>query len=182
MEQPTTFRAGDSVSWTIAIPAHAASAGWVLKYRLLTAAGLSSDITATASGDDFAVDLTAEQTATWTEGKATLVRMVEKSAQRITLGAPVVTILPNLALAANHDGRTRNEKALEDAEAALADYLAAGQMHVAEYEIAGRTMKFRSVQEIKELINHCRLSVNRDRFYQLLLTGGQPPGRSYYRG
>ena len=81
MEQPTTFRAGDSVSWTIAIPAHAASAGWVLKYRLLTTAGLSSDITATASGDDFTVDLSAEQTASWSEGKATLVRIVEKGAQ-----------------------------------------------------------------------------------------------------
>lgn len=182
MDQPTSFRAGDSVTWTVSLPDYPASVGWVLKYRLLSAASAAVDITATADGDSFLVALSPDDTESWTPGNATLVALVEKGDQRITLSASPVTILANLGAVTNFDGRSRNEKALDDAEAALAKYLASGKMHVAEYEIDGRHMIFRDVQEIKDLIALFRVAVNKEHTLQSLINGDQPPGRCYYRG
>jgi len=182
MDQPTTFRAGDSVAWTVSLPDYPASAGWTLRYRLLFPAGTLQTIATTASGDDFTVTQSAVDTADWTPGKATLVSIVENSPQSITLAADVVTILPDLKVATTHDGRTANEKALADAEAALAAYVAAGQMHVEGYEIAGRVMKFRTLQDITDLINHYKFLVSRDNALKNLYAGGSPPGRVHYRG
>lgn len=182
MDEPTSFRAGDSAAWTATLQDYPASAGWTLSYRLLSQAGVAQDIETTPVGDDYHVSLTTADTAAWPAGNATLVKIVSKGSERITLGAPVVAILPNLATAPTYDGRTQNEKGLADAEAALAAYVAAGQMHVEGYEVAGRTMKFRTVQDIKDLIAHYRVAVMRDRTAQALLNGDQPPGRCYYRG
>ncbi|MEW6612698.1 MAG: hypothetical protein AB1409_08155 [Pseudomonadota bacterium] len=174
MNAPTSFRAGDSVSWTETLAAYPASAGWALKYRLLWSTGTAVAITATASGDGFAVTLSATDTAAWTAGAATLVSWVEKGTQRVTLAQQAVTILPNLAAAATYDGRSQAQKALADAKAALAAYMANGQIHVAEYEIAGRRMKFRSSAEIRDLINHYEREVAAERALQALLEGGTP--------
>lgn len=181
MDQPTTFRAGDSITWRIALAGYLASAGWSLKYRLLSAAGNFHEISTTADGDDFVVTLTSADTKDWVAGTATLVAIVENGGQRKTLGAPVVTILPNLEEAGAHDGRSRNEKLLDDAEAALADYLAGGKMHVEEYEIDGNRMKFRDVLSIKELISFLRLEVAKEHRLQALLSGYMPSGRVFYR-
>ena len=182
MDEPTSFRAGDSASWTVNLPDYLPSAGWSLKYRLLSLGGVAQDIAATPSGDDYAVAITSSESASWIAGSATLVKFVEKGAQKVTLAPVVVQILPDLSVAASHDGRTANEKGLADAEAALAAYVAAGQMHVECYEIAGRSMKFRTVQDIKDLINHYRLAVAKDNDAKALLTGGSPRGRVYYQG
>jgi hypothetical protein len=182
MDEPTSFRAGDSASWTASLPDYLPSAGWTLKYRLLPLVGVAQDITATPAGDSYAVAVTPTESAAWAAGSATLVKIVEKGAQKITLLVLVVQILPDLSVAASHDGRTANEKGLADAEAALAAYVAAGQMHVEGYEIAGRSMKFRTVQDIKDLINHYRAAVAKDNAVKSLLAGGSPPGRVYYRG
>lgn len=182
MEEPNTLRAGDSIAWRIALPDYPASAGWVLKYRLIFPAGIAQDITTTPDGDDHTVDLSAAATADYTPGTATLVRIVENGAQRITLASQTVTILPNLALAATHDNRTLNERALADAEAALAAYMASGKMHVEGYGIADKNMKFRTAEEIETLINYYRRAVTKERTFQALLTGNSIPNRVYYRG
>lgn len=182
MDEPTSFRAGDSASWTVSLPDYLPSAGWSLKYRLLTLGGIAQDIASVANGDSYDVAVTPAESAEWTAGSATLVKIVEKGAQKITLLVLVVQILPDLSVAANHDGRTQNEKGLADAEAALAAYVAAGQMHVEGYEIAGRSMKFRTVQDIRDLINHYRLLVSKDNIAKALLAGGSLPGRVFYRG
>lgn len=182
MDEPTSFRAGDSVSWTLALTDYPAADGWTIRYRLLSQGGIAQDITATAIEFGYSVDLSSSDTANWPAGSATLVCLAENGAQRLTLGAQIVSILPDLSNAGTYDGRSRNEKALEDAEAALSTYVANGQMHVAEYEIAGRRMKFRDVAQIQALISYYRIAVNRDRIAQAALTGASLPGRVYYRG
>lgn len=182
METPTTFRAGDSVGWTQHLAAYLPADGWSLKYRLLwPATGTAVDITATVDGENHAVSLLAADTASWVAGPATLVSFVERAGDRITLAAQAVTILPDLSAATMHDGRSRNEKALEDAEAALAAHVASGQTVVAEYEVAGRKMKFRTVLELENLIAFYRRAVAKERAALALLTGGSVPGRIYYR-
>lgn len=176
MNSPDTFRAGDSVSWTESLAEYPASAGWALKFRLLWQGGVAVPITAVASGDDFAISLTAADTASWDAGSATLVSWVEKGTERVTLGERDVTILPNLAIASTFDGRSRAVKGLADARAALDAYMANGQMHVSEYDIAGRRMKFRSSEEITDLISYYEREVAKENAANAILQG-QTPGR-----
>lgn len=174
MLAPTTFRAGDSVTWTESLPAYPASAGWALKFRLIYQTGAAVDIATTADGDDHKVELTAAATAAWVAGSATLAAYAEKGAERITLASEIVTVLPNLATVTNIDGRSIAARSLADALAARAAYLASGKMHVAEYDIAGRVMKFRNVKEISDLIEQLQREVARERALQAVLDGGAP--------
>lgn len=172
--EPTTFRAGDSVGWTISLPNHAPSDGWALHYRLLWPTGTGVDITTTGAGDDYTVALTAANTADWVAGSATLVSWLTRNSERETLGPRAVTILPDLTAAAAYDSRTRNQKALDAARAALETYLTGGRMHVAEYEIAGRHMKFRSADEITALIAFYERECSKERAALAILQGGSP--------
>jgi hypothetical protein len=185
MEEPTTLRAGDSVSWTKSLPAYPSADGWSLHYRLLWPTGTAVEITASASGVDYTVSLTAANTASWAAGAASLVSYVKKgsgaSEERATLERLDVTILPDLTTAATFDGRTDNQKALADARAALKAYMASGKAHVSEYDIAGRKMKFRAAGEIIDLINYYEREVARERIATAIANGGAP-GRVMYRG
>lgn len=181
MNAPTTLRAGDSVSWSESLPDYPASAGWVLKYRLLWSTG-GADIPTAADGAAHAVALVNADTKDWPAGPATLVAWVEKDSNRQTLGNQPVTVLPDLSVAVAHDGRSQNRKALEAAEAALAAYLTGGQAMVAEYEIAGRRMKFRDADEITKIINHYKPLVAKENAALAMLAGGGVPGRVFYRG
>lgn len=183
MDEPTTLRAGDSASWTTKLPEYPPADGWTLKYRLLWPTGSTPvDITASVEEDHFKVTLTAAGTASYVAGIVTFVKWVEKGADRQTLGSTQLTILPDLTEASTYDARSANAKALANAEAALESYLAGGQLHVAEYQIAGRTMKFRAAQEIVDLINHYKRLVSQENALSSILAGGSPPGRVYYRG
>lgn len=181
MNAPTTFRAGDSTSWSESLPDYLPADGWSLNLRLLWSSG-GANIPTTPSGDEYAVSLTGTETANWPAGPATLVSQAVKGADKITLGSQAVTILPDLMTSASHDGRSANRKALEAAEAALAAYLTGGQAMVEEYEIAGRRMKFRSADEITKLINFYKPLVAKENAALALLQGGGAPGRVYYRG
>lgn len=174
MTAPTTFRAGDSVSWKEDLSAYPASAGWLLKYKLLFPAGTASAFQATADGDAHAVSLDGSTTADWVAGAATLVSWVEKGAWRVTLDQQTVTIQPDLAAASTFDGRSQAAKGLADAKAALAAYMAGGKAHVAEYDIAGRRMKFRSAAEIVTLIDFYEREVAGERALSAMLQGGTP--------
>ncbi|MDP3138185.1 MAG: hypothetical protein Q8N17_17865 [Burkholderiaceae bacterium] len=164
--EPTVIRAGDSVAWTRELAEYSAADGWALKYRLLYATGTAVDITSTAVATLHTVSLTAANTGAYAAGSATLVAYVEKGAgaslERATLESSAITILPNLITAATHDGRSANRIALANARAALASYMAKGQAHVAEYDIAGRRMKFRAATEITDLINYYEREVFRE--------------------
>lgn len=180
LSAPTTLRAGDSVVWTESLPATPANDGWTLKFKFLWPTGDAFPVAATSAGADFSISLTAAQTAAWAAGSATRVAWVEKGSERITLDQSQVTILPDLGAATTFDGRSQASKGLADAKAALAAYVGAGKAHVAEYDIAGRRMKFRTSKEITDLIDHYEAEVAKERSLQALLQGGTP-GRVYTR-
>ena len=181
MNEPTTFRAGDSASWSESLPATPASAGWSLKYRLIYPAGTAFAFDATPNGDDYDVALTSADTSNWVAGNATLISWVEKVADKKTIAQKAITVLPDLTVAATHDGRTANKKALDAAEAALAAYLTGGKAMVAEYVVDGRQMKFRDSNQILELIAYYKPLVARENAALAMLEGGGYPGRVYYR-
>lgn len=171
---PTTIRAGDSVAWRVELAAYLPADGWALHYRLLWPTGAAVSFDATADGTAHAVSLTSADTASWAAGSATLVSWVEQGADRVTLAQQPVQLLPDLTAAANFDSRTQNEIALADCQQALADYLASGKAHVAGYGVAGRTMTFRSTDEIRALIEHYQREVARERANRAALSGGSP--------
>lgn len=183
MSEPTSIRAGDSTSWTRTVPGIRPVDGWVLKYRLLWPSDTAVDITATADadGDNFVVNLPAMDTASYPSGQATLVAWIERGTEVVTLDQQTITILPNLRAAATYDGRTPNERALDDARAALRAYLANGQAHVEHYWIGDRRMQFRTVKDITDLIASLEREVKRERAALALLNGGGVPGRVYTR-
>jgi hypothetical protein len=164
--EPTSIRAGDTVTWLRELADYSAADGWALKYKLLYAAGTAVAISSTGVGTTHTVSLSAATTAAFIAGAATLAGYVEKgsggSLQRVTLDSTAVTILPDLSAATTFDGRSANLIALEAARAALASYMSKGQIHVAEYDIAGRQMKFRSAAEITDLIRHYEIRVSRE--------------------
>lgn len=176
--EPAVIRAGDTVTWTRVLPEHSADDGWALKYRLLYPSGSAIDITTSGSGTDHTVSLTSTDTSAWTAGAATLVAYAEKgggaSLERATLESQPITILANLVTASTYDNRSANQVALADAKAALAAYMASGRVHVAEYNVAGRLMKFRSADEIRALIEYYEAEVGKERAALAILTGGSP--------
>lgn len=182
---PTSFRAGDSSAWKAALPEYASTDGWSLIYRLILPLGAAAEFSATGgTGGDYAVSLSATAASTWQAGAGTLLSRVERgsgaSLERVTLGQQAVTILPNLATASSFDGRSPAAKALADARAALAQYMAKGQAHVAEYHISDRVMKFRSTQDILDLIAYYEREVAKERAAAALMLG-IAPGRIYTR-
>lgn len=181
MNTPDTFRAGDSVSWSELLPDYLPADGWELKFRLLWPSGVR-EFASVGAGTEHAVNLASTDTDDWLSGTATLIRFVEKSGHKVTLSSSAVTVLPDLTVATSHDGRSMNRKALDAAEAALLAYLQGGKACVAEYEIAGRKMKFRDVSQIRELIAHYKVLVARENTAMSILQGGHPPGRVHYRG
>lgn len=181
MDTPDTFRAGDSITWTESLPEYPPSDGWSLRFRLLWSTG-NAHFDGAPDGDNYTVSLSSEDTASWSAGSATLVRWVEHSGAKKTLSSNPVTILADLTEATQHDGRSRNRRALDAAEAALSAYLSGGKGMVAEYEIAGRKMKFRDAEQIVAIINHYRPLVARENAAMALISGGSTPGRVYYRG
>lgn len=164
--EPTTIRAGDTVTWERELEDYSATDGWALKYRLLYASGTAVAIASTGSGTLHTVSLTSADTDGFVAGDATLVGYVEKgsgaSLERRTVFSAVIEILADLIAATTHDGRTDNQIALEAARAALKTYMENGQAHVAEYDIAGRRMKFRDAEQITKLIRYYEAEVKRE--------------------
>lgn len=169
--EPTSFVAGDTVAWTKTIPSYPASAGWVLTYYLINAAGKIT-FSATAAGDDHAVALSAATSEGYIPGEYAWQAAVSKDGERYTVGTGRVTITPGFIAAASLDTRSPYRRALADMEKALADYHKAGQGHVIEIVgTQGNKMVFRSVPEIQEHIEWLKKQVAHENAMNALLSG-----------
>ena len=170
---PTTLRAGDSASWTETLPSFPATDGWALHYRIVwRASGVPPvDIATTASVDSYTAALTSAATAAYPVGPATLVRWVTRADDRITLSMHALDITPDLTSAASVDNRSGNQKALDDARAALASHIASGQAKVASYTINNRAMQFRSLADLTQLVQHYEREVAKENALTAALNG-----------
>ncbi|MCU0839940.1 MAG: hypothetical protein MUE49_14650 [Rhodospirillales bacterium] len=141
--EPTSVVAGDTVAWTRSLADYPAPT-YVLKYRFLNAAG-KVDITATASGTDHAVSVTAATTAAWTAGNYDWLAWVETgsgpTAERYSVDEGRITVEPNRAALTIWDGRS-DARQIYEALVTAWKSASIGRAFVGEYEIAGRRMKF----------------------------------------
>ena len=149
--EPTSVTAGDTITWTRALADYPATA-YTLKYRLINAAG-KIDITATAAGADHLVSVSSTTSAAYTAGSYAWTAWVEKTGERTTVGGGTITVKPNIAALATLDARSDAAIIVDQLMAAYKTYTAS-QGNVAEYEIAGRRMKYRSSAEILDQLNH----------------------------
>lgn len=148
--EPALLQAGDTLRWRITLPAYPASDGWVLSYRLINAA-TTITIAAVADGDAHLVEIAAATSAAYLAGQYTANRTVTRGSDRYTLAPLRLRVLPDLASAAASDTRGPAQRALDDLRAALLKWLASSGQ-VQEYEIAGRKMRFASMDEISKRI------------------------------
>ena len=149
--EPNSITAGDTLTWQKSLADYPAPT-WVLKYRLINAAG-KIDITAAASGSDHLVSVSAATSAAYAAGSYAWTAWVETATQRVTVGSGTTTVKPNLAALTTYDARSNAATIVDQLMAAYKSYTAS-QGNVAEYEIAGRRMKYRSSAEILDQLNH----------------------------
>lgn len=154
--EPATVVAGDTITWQKTSSDYPAST-WTLKYRLLNAAG-KIDITAGSSGTDHLVSVSSATSANWVAGDYDYIAWVEKAGERYTLGQGRITVTANLAAANTFDGRT-DARVIYDALIAAYKSAAASRAYVAEYEIAGRRMKFDGKADWLTEINYWKAQV-----------------------
>lgn len=156
--EPSAVTAGDTVTWNRFLPDYPAGAGWVLTYHLVNADG-RIPLVAVPDGDSHRIAAAAAATAAWSAGDYHWQAVVERSGERYTIGQGHITIRPDFASQVNYDNRSPARRALEALQSAYLDYLTNKQGHVAEYEIAGRRMKFRNAAEIWQQIDRLKREV-----------------------
>lgn len=174
---PSEIRAGDSYTWQISLADYLASAGWTLKYRLISSAG-KFDIESDASGDDHLVTIAAAVSATYAAGTYTLIAYVEGgSAERYTLDSTTITVLPDLAAATvATDTRSHARKALEAIEAVL-EGRAARSDEEYTIDIGGsrRSVKSTPIADLIKARNYYAQIVSAE----VARTNGTPAGRRF---
>ncbi len=181
--QQQTLVAGDSLNFLTGGGAYPASAGWVLKYRLVprTAGGTPIDITAAAEGDDHRVAVAASTTSSWGADAYTWASWVDKAGEVYTVDRGEISIKPDpRAMAAGYDGRSQARKALEQARAAFATFSETGGK-TRRYRIGGREMEFNSPVEIVKVISYWQVEVNREARNDALAKGFPDPRRMFVR-
>jgi len=154
--EPQSARAGDTWKWTRTLADYPAGT-WTLKYRFKNAAG-GFEITASASGTDHVVTVDAGTTADYAAGSYTWMAWVEAGSEKYTVDTGTLTVYPDYrsgTATAAYDGRSHARKMLDAIEA----WLEARDPAVAEYEIAGRRMKFIPIAELVKLRNRYQAEI-----------------------
>lgn len=180
VREPASVVAGDTVTWKKTLGDYPASDGWTLKYRLINASG-KIDIVSSADGDDHLVLVAAATTVGWTAGAYSWQAFVDGvSSQRFTVGAGQIVIKPNLAAeAAGYDNRTTAKKTLDLIDAALLAHGA--NAWTQKYEIAGRSMQFKSVGDFMALRSRLQSEVAREEAAERLALGLAPKNKVLVR-
>lgn len=144
---PAQVTAGDTIAWKITLADYPASAGWVLTYALASAA-VQIAITASASADDHLVSVAAATSAAYVPGTYSWQAYVTKTTERYMVDSGTIQVLPNLAVqSGGFDGRSHAKKTLDALEA----WIEGHDMAVADYQIAGRAMKYHSIPDLLKL-------------------------------
>lgn len=157
--EPSRVTAGDTVTWLKSLADYPASAGWSLVYTLINAAAKQT-ITATASGDDHLVTVSAATTASWAAGSYTWSARVSKASEKFTVATGSILVAPDLAASATFDTRSSARKALEAVNTALETYGAKAYMH--SFEIAGRKQAFQTPSEFMAFRSRLMAEVARE--------------------
>jgi hypothetical protein len=166
----------DPATWTLTL--------WLVP-RFTTPVQSVVQITSAVDGDLHLFAQPAAVTATYAAGSYGYYTTATDGTDRFTLDASEwsgeVDILADPAtLAQGHDGRSGAQRALDLAKAAYYAY-SSGSVHVLEYEINGRRMKYGSPAAILEHISALEADVARERRAEAIRRGLADPRKVYVR-
>ena len=180
--EPTTIRAGDSLSWLISVSDYPADLGWTLKYNLVNADAVIL-LTSVASGADHAITATAAVTAAYTSGDYTAVKFVESgvgaSLERVTLSQFNITVLPSLTTAtAATDTRTAAKRWLDSITAVL-DGSATKAIRSQQFD--GKSLERYTVMELLDARARLQQEVTNEEATAAAANGTTSGGRLFMR-
>jgi hypothetical protein len=150
MNIPAQLQIGDTWQWTEGFALYPASAGWTMSFSLYRYGQPVIQIDATASGDDFSINVPAATTAGKVAGAWQWTAYVTKGADRFTVETGTVTLKPDLAAAGpTTDLRTENEKILD---ALLAAQQRRATKEQESMQISGRAIRYLAPDELEKMI------------------------------
>lgn len=120
--EPTEIIVGDRVQWTKSFSEYPATAeSWTLNYYLrANLPGGQINITASASGEEYAVDVSPSVSNGWTPGIYFWEAYVSKTGSRYKVGEGSITLKPDFsAIELPHDGRSHARKTLDSINAVI---------------------------------------------------------------
>lgn len=173
--EPSTINPGDSVNWTRSLPDYLPSDGWVLSYELVKASTRYA-LSSSASGDKHLVGISAATSADYVAGDYDWRARVTKGPETYTVSTGRIRVKPSFATAI--DARSNQRIALEAIEATLSGRATSA---TAEYEIAGRRLKYIPLPELLTLRDRYRIDVAREDATLRAAAGLPNPGRIYVR-
>ena len=147
--EPGSLRVGDTWKWTKSLSDYPADS-WTLKYRFKSATS-GFEIAATASGTDHSITVAAATSAAYIAGAYTWTAWVEGgNAEKYTVDSGSMTVEPDYrsgTATTALDDRSHPQKMLD----AIKAWMESRDPGVAEYEIAGRRMKYIPMTELIKL-------------------------------
>lgn len=150
--EPASLRAGETAQWTKSLADFPASEGWTLTYELVSSAQRYT-FNASASGNDYAVSVTAATTGGWVAGDYQWAAKVALAGVVHEVASGAIVIKPSFGSAVDARGHAR--KTLDALEA----WIEGRDMGVAEYEIAGRRLKTIPTEQLLVLRDRYRRDV-----------------------
>lgn len=172
--------AGDTLNFATTLADYPASTGWVLKFRLVprTSTNTAIALTAAAEGDDHRTTASAVITGGWAADNYAWTSWVEKGTEVYSVESGNIVIKPDpRTVAAGYDGRSEAEKALDDANAALAAWTPTTR----RYKINGREMEFSTAEEITAVVRYWASVVKSDAAERALKAGRPNPRKILVR-
>jgi hypothetical protein len=165
--EPDRLTAGDTWTWSRAFPDYPASE-YTISYAIAGATALSWDAAyAVVSGDGVVITIPATATADLVPGTYRWVAYATLSSTRYTADSGVFTVEPNLAVFADGEALTHNERMLALVEAALEERLtgvsAGGRGTVENYAVEGRQVSLIPTEQLSILLGKYRRAVSRER-------------------
>jgi hypothetical protein len=145
--EPSSARAGDTWRWVRDLPAYPAPT-WVLTYTLYALSGVVR-ITATADGTQHRVALLPMVTGAYPPGRYDWTAHVSDGTDRHPVCAGSLQILPNLASATTHDGRSHARRMLDAIEATLEGRGSEGELDLVRSQLGDRTAEWEPGHLIK---------------------------------
>jgi hypothetical protein len=182
MKMPPKLVAGETLNYITeprVASTYPASAGWVVTlYLNARAAGTATTVSSTASGDDHVLEVAATVTAGWGAGWYGWEIWASLGLERYRIDDGQLQVVAGLlSAAAGADTRSLAQRALDDAEAALAAWTPTTK----RYKIGEREMEFNDQGDIIALISHWRAAVTREQAAQSMAAGRPNPRKLQVR-
>lgn len=180
MPIPANLTAGDSANWTdepftAADGTRLDSSKYALSYEL-RGAGAPLTLNGVTSGQGWKTSITPAQSSLLAAGVWFWVAILTATNERITAARGEISIAQDLAAvtSSTFDGKSTAEKALADAEAALANLHASGKK-TKKYTIGQRNAEYYTAPELIAAISYWRIRVANERSAKSIKDGlGDP--------